>query len=109
MIHPLRNFQRRSAGRSNNDPFTAPNRVLDDLQFLPRIGVESIVNRNSGTIGILECCCCSSITARTCICPPRIGTSCSSLPLPHRGSRPFLRRWTCLCPTDNRLFSVVSR
>src|SRR5438034_4075980 len=62
MNHRLGNFQRRSAGRSNNDPFTAPNRVLDDLQFLPRIGVESIVNRNSGTIGILECCCATFIS-----------------------------------------------
>src|SRR5439155_18872842 len=59
------------AGRSNNDPFTAPNRVLDDLQFLPRIGVESIVNRNSGTIGILECCCSTSISMSSALCRPR--------------------------------------
>src|SRR5438093_4084250 len=55
--HPLRNFQRGSTWRSNYDPLTAPNRVVDDLQFLPRISVESIVNRNSGTIGILKGCC----------------------------------------------------
>src|SRR6266566_10124715 len=55
--HPLWNFQRGSAWRSNYDPLTAPNRVVDDLQFLSRIGVKSIVNRNSGTIGILKCCC----------------------------------------------------
>src|SRR5206468_12360815 len=54
--HPLRNFQRGSTWRSNYDPLTAPNRVVDDLQFLPRISVESIVNRNSGTIGILKGC-----------------------------------------------------
>src|SRR5881296_1098875 len=58
--HPLRNFQRGSTWRSNYDPLTAPNRVVDDLQFLPRISVESIVNRNSGTIGILKGCCCSA-------------------------------------------------
>src|SRR3989442_1908653 len=30
---------------------------MDDLQFLPRIGVKSIVDLKSGTIGILKCCC----------------------------------------------------
>src|SRR5207249_2139188 len=60
--HPLRNFQRGSTWRSNYDPLTAPNRVVDDLQFLPRISVESIVNRNSGTIGILKGCCSTSIS-----------------------------------------------
>src|SRR5438034_3098851 len=60
--HPLWNFQRGSAWRSNYDPLTAPNRVVDDLQFLSRIGVKSIVNRNSGTIGILKCCCSTSIS-----------------------------------------------
>src|SRR5205809_7570401 len=60
--HPLWNFQRGSAWRSNYDPLTAPNRVVDDLQFLSRIGVKSIVNRNSGTIGILKCCCFMSIS-----------------------------------------------
>src|SRR5438046_6546460 len=62
--HPLRNFQRGSTWRSNYDPLTAPNRVVDDLQFLPRISVESIVNRNSGTIGILKGCCSDCIYIR---------------------------------------------
>src|SRR5436190_18456505 len=63
--HPLRNFQRGSTWRSNYDPLTAPNRVVDDLQFLPRISVESIVNRNSGTIGILKGCCWTSINTQS--------------------------------------------
>jgi len=29
---------------------------MDDLQFLPGIRMKSIVDRDSGTIGILECC-----------------------------------------------------
>src|SRR5206468_1225790 len=69
--HPLRNFQRGSTWRSNYDPLTAPNRVVDDLQFLPRISVESIVNRNSGTIGILKGCCYFPIfIASMCACAP---------------------------------------
>src|SRR5438034_7994860 len=55
--HPLRHFERVSRRRSDYHPLTAPNRVVDNLQFLPRISVESIVNRNSGTIGILKGCC----------------------------------------------------
>ena len=35
---------------------------MDDLQFLPGIRMKSIVDRDSGTIGILECC---SITIET--------------------------------------------
>src|SRR5947199_7040926 len=69
--HPLRNFQRGSTWRSNYDPLTAPNRVVDDLQFLPRISVESIVNRNSGTIGILKGCCFMSISTYSCLCRRR--------------------------------------
>ena len=29
---------------------------MDDFQFLPGRGMKSIVDRDSGTIGILECC-----------------------------------------------------
>src|SRR5207249_3366759 len=78
--HPLRNFQRGSTWRSNYDPLTAPNRVVDDLQFLPRISVESIVNRNSGTIGILKGCCSDCIYIRGLF--RRIfGTSCRTVPI----------------------------
>src|SRR2546426_9942423 len=61
MNHPLRNFQRGPTWSSNNDPLVARNRIMDDLQFLPGIRMKSIVDRDSGTIGILECC---SITSR---------------------------------------------
>src|SRR6267143_2412762 len=56
MNHPLRNFQRGPTWSSNNDPLVASNRIMDDLQFLPGIRMKSIVDRDSGTIGILECC-----------------------------------------------------
>src|SRR5947209_7796097 len=56
MNHPLRNFQRGPTWSSNNDPLVARNRIMDDLQFLPGIRMKSIVDRDSGTIGILECC-----------------------------------------------------
>src|SRR5689334_10748627 len=56
MNHPLRNFQRGPTWSSNNDPLVASNRIMDDCQFLPGIGMKSIVDRDSGTIGILECC-----------------------------------------------------
>src|SRR5436309_14879822 len=69
--HPLWNFQRGSAWRSNYDPLTAPHRVVDDLQFLSHIGVKSIVNRNSGTIGILKCCCSTSISMSSALCRQR--------------------------------------
>src|SRR5436309_11552291 len=69
--HPLRNFQRGSTWRSNYDPLTAPSRVVDALQFLPRISVESIVNRNSGTIGILKGCCFMSISTYSDLCRSR--------------------------------------
>src|SRR6266436_2486157 len=62
MNHPLRNFQRGPTWSSNNDPLVASNRIMDDLQFLPGIRMKSIVDRDSGTIGILECC---SITIET--------------------------------------------
>src|SRR5437870_11969685 len=62
MNHPLRNFQRGPTWSSNNDPLVASNRIMDDLQFLPGIRMKSIVDRDSGTIGILECC---SITTET--------------------------------------------
>src|SRR2546427_7371399 len=62
MNHPLRNFQRGPTWSSNNDPLVARNRIMDDLQFLPGIRMKSIVDRDSGTIGILECC---SITTET--------------------------------------------
>src|SRR5438552_3273904 len=62
MNHPLRNFQRGPTWSSNNDPLVARNRIMDDLQFLPGIRMKSIVDRDSGTIGILECC--SITTAR---------------------------------------------
>src|SRR2546426_1688801 len=60
MNHPLRNFQRGPTWSSNNDPLVTSNRIMDDFQFLPGRGMKSIVDRDSGTIGILECC---SITA----------------------------------------------
>src|SRR5207302_8623996 len=56
MNHPLRNFQRGPTWSSNNDPLVASNRIMDDLQCLPGIRMKSIVDRDSGTIGILECC-----------------------------------------------------
>src|SRR2546425_5761361 len=56
MNHPLRNFQRGPTWSSNHDPLVASNRIMDDLQFLPGIRMKSIVDRDSGTIGILECC-----------------------------------------------------
>src|SRR5437660_331540 len=56
MNHPLRNFQRGPTWSSNHDPLVARNRIMDDLQFLPGIRMKSIVDRDSGTIGILECC-----------------------------------------------------
>src|SRR2546425_13363942 len=62
MNHPLRNFQRGPTWSSNNDPLVARNRIMDDLQFLPGIRMKSIVDRDSGTIGILECC--STMSAR---------------------------------------------
>src|SRR5947209_8656774 len=62
MNHPLRNFQRGPTWSSNHDPLVARNRIMDDLQFLPGIRMKSIVDRDSGTIGILECC--STMSAR---------------------------------------------
>src|SRR2546428_1553177 len=62
MNHPLRNFQRGPTWSSNNDPLVTSNRIMDDFQFLPGRGMKSIVDRDSGTIGILECC---SITIET--------------------------------------------
>src|SRR2546425_11999924 len=62
MNHPLRNFQRGPTWSSNHDPLVASNRIMDDLHFLPGIRMKSIVVRDSGTIGILECC--STMSAR---------------------------------------------
>src|SRR6266850_7694569 len=62
MNHPLRNFQRGPTWSSNNDPLVTSNRIMDDFQFLPGRGMKSIVDRDSGTIGILECC--STTTVR---------------------------------------------
>src|SRR2546426_3505776 len=56
MNHPLRNFQRGPTWSSNNDPLVTSNRIMDDFEFLPGRGMKSIVDRDSGTIGILECC-----------------------------------------------------
>src|SRR5881409_255650 len=69
------------------------NRIMDDLQFLPGIRMKSIVDCDSGTIGILECC-------STIIEMRRDDNRRNGCRLPHCAIRVFghyghLRTWRC--------------
>ena len=67
--HPPWDLQREPLRGSHNYPIAVTGRVMDDLELSPRIGMETIMNGNSGTFGILECCCSirTSIPWRLCL------------------------------------------